>query len=210
VIVFHSEDSRYIGVLTPDKKVFSHQCCTEIYKVQVCCTQELKEAHECSEIGEVIVQRNVSSTLWIHDLLTASNSSQDTLHVRHDISKSGIYYIYFIYCNESDIGAVTLNGKSTFMNPYGYLNGELYPYLPVCSAQHSIPLSVHLVLWSGESLLRAPCCRLVHQELPPQSSDTPAAGCHSPLLYFIMSLAPHCSSLYYASLYYVSVLVVFT
>lgn len=36
-----------------------------------------------------------------------------------------------VNCPDSHVGTVRATGEVVFMNPYGYLPGELYPYLPV-------------------------------------------------------------------------------
>lgn len=51
---------------------------------------------------------------------------------KYNVKESGMYYVYFVNCKASGLGRVTIDGKVTFMNPYGYLNGEMYYYMPVC------------------------------------------------------------------------------
>ena len=42
---------------------------------------------------------------------------------------SGIYYINYMICPESGIESVKINGTISWMNPFGQLSADLYPYL---------------------------------------------------------------------------------
>lgn len=48
------------------------------------------------------------------------------------VSASGMYYIKYFNCPGSGVGTVTINGDISWMNPFGHLSAELYPFLWVC------------------------------------------------------------------------------
>jgi len=49
---------------------------------------------------------------------------------KFNIDKSGMYYVYFVNCKAAAMGTAAIDGTVTFMNPYGYLNGEMYYFMP--------------------------------------------------------------------------------
>jgi hypothetical protein len=58
------------------------------------------------------------------------------------IIASGVYYLWIANCIE-DVD-LTVNGEFRFKNPYGWLSGDEYFYLPVRFRHTTTPLKIFL------------------------------------------------------------------
>jgi len=133
-LIFQSKEKRHLGYTDANDEV------------HLCCTTELQNRGICNSVGNVIIQANqtdstAGSTFSMQITYFTGNVSS-SLTLNHDILVSGIYYVYFVNCKSNDAGIVMVDGIVTFMNPYGYLNGELFYYLPF----YGIISLVYLVL----------------------------------------------------------------
>ena len=82
----------------------------------------------CSEdtIGHLIINQHHHKDL----LMLAHNASMLQME---SIMESGIYYIKITNCKCSKVSHksyVDIHGMARWVNPYGYLSSDLYPYLP--------------------------------------------------------------------------------
>mmetsp|Transcript_25089 Transcript_25089/g.35147 ORF Transcript_25089/g.35147 Transcript_25089/m.35147 type:complete len:522 (-) Transcript_25089:729-2294(-) len=117
VFVFHSDATNHIGVKVDDK-------------IFLCCSESLFEKHDCgnASVGEVIWSPH--PLLLVVENTTFTEGNTISVKQKYNIKESGMYYVYFVNCKASGLGRVTVDGTVTFMNPYGYLNGEMYYFMP--------------------------------------------------------------------------------
>jgi len=117
-LLFRSQYKHLLGIVVDKKQ-------------HICCTEDLLILKKCSKVGTVILNETyVGKDYWQTEIMFDAHEESKTFQTKQDIITSGIYYLYFINCRASDTGDVKLNGKVVFMNPFGYLPGELYYYLP--------------------------------------------------------------------------------
>jgi len=117
ILLFHSDASSAVGILASDGKR------------HFCCSQELAAANECTEVGKIVIHQE-NTAVFRHIPLAYITGDTITISQVLPIEESGIYYFMLINCPDSHVGIVRATGEVVFMNPYGYLPGELYPYLP--------------------------------------------------------------------------------
>jgi hypothetical protein len=130
VILFSSESRTALGIVDSNDQVKFCTISPLISQRHVCCSQELKAAGQCDSVGNVVFHQENTPTFQVILLLFTTNNSVTVQQV-FPIEQSGIYYLMLVNCPDSHVGTVRANGEIVFMNPYGYLPGELYPYLPV-------------------------------------------------------------------------------
>jgi hypothetical protein len=120
---------------------------TELIQRRLCCSPDL--GTKCSTLGEVILKNTTDSigTLWLESIPFPKNITKNSFQARYSITHSGIYYSYLINCKSSSTGTVSIDGYTTFMNPFGYLNGEFFALMPV-SYLKMINSKFKIVLWS--------------------------------------------------------------
>eukprot|EP01116_Phalansterium_solitarium_P023148 TRINITY_DN7966_c0_g1_i3.p1 TRINITY_DN7966_c0_g1~~TRINITY_DN7966_c0_g1_i3.p1 ORF type:complete len:553 (+),score=128.31 TRINITY_DN7966_c0_g1_i3:164-1822(+) len=140
LVAFHSDHKTVVGAAT------------ESDKVQFCCTQDLIDARVCSKVGTLVYDNTIDTGekgkgipgefgTYYHPFGDVGSRIvfRDGVEWKFDVGKSGMYYLYLINCVTDDQGeyvSVFVDGEpgATFMNPYGYLNGELYGFLPFFGA----------------------------------------------------------------------------
>ena len=129
----------------------------------LCCTSALRVRNVpgCTAVGRLIVAPSAASggssaaaPVVSHDVLFAANRSDATLSQRVAVEKSGRYYLLLSSC-EVRTGAVTYSGSTSWRNPYGYLPGELYPFLP-CYGAFACAYTLLAVGWAVLSLRHLP------------------------------------------------------
>ncbi|EGG21160.1 seven transmembrane domain protein [Cavenderia fasciculata] len=150
IVFFHSDDSSYLGFSSGD----------------FCCDSELYQQGKCSRPANVILPStavytttkldgmSTPATLGTFNSISYYNihytdySTPQSILLPYNVGKEGVYYAYLLSCNSRvNLNATTVHfsGKITFMNPYGYLNGERHPFLAVTINQFII-LKFYLVL----------------------------------------------------------------
>ena len=65
----------------------------------------------------------------VHDVAFAANQTSVALSQRVLVRQSGVHYLLLSSC-EPHTGVVRFSGRTAWRNPFGYLPGELYPFLP--------------------------------------------------------------------------------
>ncbi|KAJ1633252.1 lung seven transmembrane receptor-domain-containing protein [Pavlovales sp. CCMP2436] len=140
VLIFHSENMDLVGYQEPGT-IQKTYCCTNSLRTQ--------NVPGCAEVGHLIVSPSGSAAagglLWQRDLTFGVNQSTSQLQADFEVEKSGVYYLLFSSCDLST-GVVFLNGATSWVNPYGYLPGELFHFLPFYGAMSLVYLSLG-VLW---------------------------------------------------------------
>jgi len=120
----------------------------------LCCTQAIFDAGQCQTVGSLIISdspKKTSTVIYdnyadytdetvdsVAHHITVFNKSSNSINnivvpISFEITNTGIYYAFLISCNEQikNPDIVYLNAKADviFMNPYGYLSGELFPLI---------------------------------------------------------------------------------
>ena len=120
LLLFHSSELSQIGMEhAPHDKPASF-----------CCTSELKKAGHpgCDHVGRMIVRKD-GPLLRVHTVAFDTNQSTASLSTHMGVSLSGVHYLLLSSC-EPRTGPVVISGDATWVNPYGSLPGELYPFIP--------------------------------------------------------------------------------
>jgi hypothetical protein len=120
-----------------------------------CCTPELIKARQCDVANTAIVNKvNMSSEAFVSITDQFYNGSTHTSHAyNYTLTTSGIYYLYVFDCNNYGNAATQMlvTGAVTWHNPYGYLSGDQYPFLPFYGVVSLVYLVIGLC-WFGVSL----------------------------------------------------------
>ena len=61
------------------------------------------------------------------------------------MARSGVHYLLLASC-DLQTDRVLISGQTTWLNPYGYLPGALYPSLPDLALPHTLALTLALTL----------------------------------------------------------------
>ncbi|RWR95872.1 transmembrane protein 87B-like protein [Cinnamomum micranthum f. kanehirae] len=96
----------------------------------VCCTSDLAKLGACTQ-GEVIYRPSPSNPQWpqVFGVSFHGNDLVATLESKFiPITKTGMYNLYFIYCDPNLKGLV-VEGKTIWKNPTGYLPGRMAPLM---------------------------------------------------------------------------------
>ncbi|GAB2269071.1 hypothetical protein Dimus_004001 [Dionaea muscipula] len=96
----------------------------------VCCTPDLAKLGVCKE-GEIIHRKSTKNPGWPQVFGTSfeADESVATLPSRTiQITETGMYNLYFIYC-DSRIKDLVVEGKTIWKNPMGYLPGRMAPLM---------------------------------------------------------------------------------
>jgi len=100
----------------------------------MCCSQQLFQDGVCSDIGHIIISKNLKHSSTYIPMTAKFLKDENTASVKqtiNNINASGIYYLYFINCEGNPLGKVSLEGSLvTWKNPFGELSGEQYFFLP--------------------------------------------------------------------------------
>ncbi|MFS7976595.1 putative transmembrane protein GPR107/GPR108 [Helianthus anomalus] len=96
----------------------------------LCCNPKLSADRSC-KVGEVIIQKDENNPEWpkrIQTFFEGNNqeAKMDTQSV--EIDKTGMYYLYFMYC-DPQLKGTTITGKTVWRNPDGYLPGKMVPLM---------------------------------------------------------------------------------
>lgn len=96
----------------------------------VCCTADLAKLGVCSE-GEIIHRPSTENPGWPKVFGVSFDLDEEvaTLPSKSiEITKTGMYNVYFIHCDPK-LKDLTVEGKSIWKNPAGYLPGRMAPLM---------------------------------------------------------------------------------
>lgn len=98
-----------------------------------CCTTEHLDWPGCSEPGRLIVLPSSRSTTQskIVRFNNQKRAKLDGASAKFNINRTGEYALLFVNCDSALNVSVRYFGKGEWMNPFGYLPGRLYGFLPV-------------------------------------------------------------------------------
>lgn len=94
--------------------------------VHLCCTQRLAASEGCN-VGEVVVHDD-SGWPKVFPVYFKGSQIKATISDVIEIPKTGMYNLYFIFC-DSQLNGTVINGKTIWKNPTGYLPGRLAPLM---------------------------------------------------------------------------------
>ncbi|KAK4383376.1 hypothetical protein Sango_2782000 [Sesamum angolense] len=95
----------------------------------VCCTADLAKLGVCKQ-GQIIHHPSTNNPGWPQVFGASFDmDATETLQPRSiQITKTGMYNLYFIHCDPK-LKEVTLDGKTVWKNPTGYLPGRMAPLM---------------------------------------------------------------------------------
>ncbi|KAL2899795.1 Transmembrane protein 87B [Bienertia sinuspersici] len=95
----------------------------------ICCNQTLANEGHC-KVGEVIMQTNPGNRGWPKriKIFFEGKNEKATKSESVDIEKTGMYYLYFMYCDPT-LKGTTISGRTVWKNPDGYLPGKMTPLM---------------------------------------------------------------------------------
>ncbi|KAA3489229.1 transmembrane protein 87A-like [Gossypium australe] len=96
----------------------------------VCCTADLAKLGVCSE-GEIIHRPSTKNPGWpkVFGVSFSEDDEVTTLPLKSiQITKTGMYNLYFIHC-DLNLKDLTVEGKTVWKNPTGYLPGRMAPLM---------------------------------------------------------------------------------
>ncbi|KAL9258410.1 Transmembrane protein 87A-like protein [Drosera capensis] len=96
----------------------------------ICCTSDLAKLEGCKQ-GEIIRLRASKDDKWpvvvdVHFRGNSLSSEMDDTVI--DIIKTGMYNLFFITCNP-ELKGLTVNGRTLWKNPDGFLPGRMAPLM---------------------------------------------------------------------------------
>lgn len=96
----------------------------------ICCNHTLASEGHC-KVGEVIIHPNPENREWpqrIKIFFEAKNDKASMPLKSVDINSTGMYYLYFMYCDPA-LKGTTISGRTVWKNPDGYLPGKMTPLM---------------------------------------------------------------------------------
>ncbi|CAL4922514.1 unnamed protein product [Urochloa decumbens] len=96
----------------------------------ICCTPELDKEKSC-RVGEVIIRPNPDNPEWpkrIQTFFEGKNEETTMLPRLVSINKTGMYYLYFMFC-DPQLKGLKITGRTVWRNPQGYLPGKMAPMM---------------------------------------------------------------------------------
>ncbi|KAF6143024.1 hypothetical protein GIB67_041092 [Kingdonia uniflora] len=94
----------------------------------LCCTPELAKKQFC-KVGEVIIHQRSDNPEWpkrVQTFFEAKNEEATMVPLDVEISSTGMYYLYFMYC-DPQLEVTLVRGRTVWRNPGGYLPGKMGP-----------------------------------------------------------------------------------
>jgi hypothetical protein len=115
-IIIFSTSCNYVGIL--DKG-----------EAKYCCTPDLLSRDQCMDqhVGDVIFSKDKECVFW-HKFEFQGNNVK--VNIKKNVTSTDLYFLLISAC-DSKLSNIQLHGKIEWMNPYGYLPGEVYMHLPV-------------------------------------------------------------------------------
>eukprot|EP00941_MAST-03F_sp_MAST-3F-sp1_P005910 g5910.t1 len=139
-IVFADEAHASLLSLTEDEETGD-----PVTRADVCCEQSNVFNGECQQVGhfnpgKAFETTDVSSL--VHNI-ELKGSSPIEAHAKFHVEKSGQQLLALFYCPLGDTTApVSLEGELSFINPYGYLSGKSFGFLPFYGAMAGLYILV--------------------------------------------------------------------
>jgi hypothetical protein len=96
----------------------------------VCCTEDLAKLGVCTQ-GDIIHRQSTKNPGWpqVFGVTIDADELDATLQPRSlQITKTGMYNLYFIHCNPN-LKELVVEGKTVWKNPTGYLPGRMAPLM---------------------------------------------------------------------------------
>ncbi|KAL3521319.1 hypothetical protein ACH5RR_019468 [Cinchona calisaya] len=96
----------------------------------ICCTPALAKDRSC-KLGEVIIRQDPDNPGWpmrIQTSFEGTNEEATMMLKTVEINKTGMYYLYFMFCNP-ELKGTLISGKTVWHNPDGYLPGKMAPLM---------------------------------------------------------------------------------
>lgn len=96
----------------------------------ICCTPALAKDGSC-KVGEVIIHQDSENPGWPKRIQTSfegNNEEANMVLQTVEINKTGMYYLYFMFCNP-ELQGTLISGRSVWRNPEGYLPGKMAPLM---------------------------------------------------------------------------------
>ncbi|KAL9421848.1 hypothetical protein AB3S75_034175 [Citrus x aurantiifolia] len=96
----------------------------------ICCTPELAKNGSC-KVGEVIIHQdpyNLNGPKRVQTFFEGQNEEASMGHETIEINSTGMYYLYFMYC-DPELKGLQISGKTVWRNPEGYLPGKMAPLM---------------------------------------------------------------------------------
>ena len=96
----------------------------------ICCTPALAKDGSC-KLGEVIIRQEPDNPGWpmrIQTSFEGKNEEATMVLKTVEINKTGMYYLYFMFCNP-ELRGTLISGKTVWHNPDGYLPGKMAPLM---------------------------------------------------------------------------------
>lgn len=130
-----------------------------VTRSDLCCTEDIVTAGLCTNVGEVWYPGGESAT---HPTPTKTfnfklKEAEGTFQTDQTVTQIGEQYVAVVACGVSQ--KINIAGTITFKNPYGYLSGESFGFLPMYGSVMAAYL-VLLLLFIYSSVRN--CDRLLH------------------------------------------------
>ncbi|KAJ0102388.1 hypothetical protein Patl1_06770 [Pistacia atlantica] len=96
----------------------------------ICCTPDLAKNGAC-KVGEVIIHQDPYNLDWpkrIQTFFEGQNEEATMAHETIEINKTGMYYLYFMFC-DPELKGILITGRTVWRNPEGYLPGKMAPLM---------------------------------------------------------------------------------
>eukprot|EP01123_Difflugia_compressa_P011255 TRINITY_DN4436_c0_g1_i1.p1 TRINITY_DN4436_c0_g1~~TRINITY_DN4436_c0_g1_i1.p1 ORF type:complete len:528 (+),score=55.79 TRINITY_DN4436_c0_g1_i1:70-1653(+) len=143
IVLFHHQNLNTKVGATARVKTYSVDL---MQSRQWCCNQDLVDEGKCSDPTALYIQGvanwtsvdqkyllDSSGTIYYWKNFKGYQYNQDkhssTISQKIVFNKTGIWYLLVLECNQSH--SVFMDGVVEWHNPYGYLSGVLFPFLPM-------------------------------------------------------------------------------
>ncbi|WCJ27852.1 Lung seven transmembrane receptor family protein [Euphorbia peplus] len=101
-----------------------------LQKNAICCDPSLSHDGYCT-LGEVIIKNNQENLDWPKRIQTNFAGTNEEAKMKPqmiEINSTGMYYLYFMYCNP-ELKGTYIKGRTVWKNPNGYLPGKMTPLM---------------------------------------------------------------------------------
>lgn len=117
--IFEQESFEDIGIVVDHTRFY---CCDEVAQTSGACRAQ--------DEGRLLFTEDETRVRWRRrlELYPGQSSSLEMNDVFH-VSETGMYVVLMANCDSRN-GVLYINGHTEWMNPYGYLPGEVYGCLP--------------------------------------------------------------------------------
>ncbi|KAI3817870.1 hypothetical protein L1987_11670 [Smallanthus sonchifolius] len=98
----------------------------------ICCTPELASDGSC-KVGEVIIRQDADNPGWPKRIQTPFEGKSEEAKMllqTVEINRTGMYYLYFMFCDPQLKGTIIMSGRTVWRNPDGYLPGKMTSLMP--------------------------------------------------------------------------------